>query len=527
MMTMKQYASLLLLSPLTSARELGDTPDNVLSRLEIHIPQKLFRQDGYEHREALFGFPPYGGSIAQMVYYADSDLCGDTIDTRKGYPIRPLDDTKKMEPWPTPFILMLDRGGCTFVQKVRNAQKSGAAGVIVADNVCLCNVGDECTSSDESHTCQTGEPIMADDGSGSDVTIPAFLMYKQDADLVKAHLKSNEPVQMEMTWNLPSPDDRVEYDLWTVPTDKVSREFQSKFMDAAKALSDHAYFTPHMYVYDGIKSKCRASDGSETCYNLCTNHGRYCATDPDNNLDQGISGADVVIESLRRICIWKHYGEDDGVGIPYWTYVNEFVERCDTPDFYNNEDCLIDVYKQSKIDGGMIEQCMKDSGGTTNDGTNSILEEQLELQTEMGVVILPTAFVNQSAIRGKLTFENMFKAICAGYLESTEPLICTKCAFCPEQHACVVDGQCLGQTSKTAMAPAKKKGVNSGIFVVTILLIIGSFAVAGLVYHRRTQESMREQVKGILAEYMPLEGDDGEIGMSTDFARKGGETMIG
>lgn len=36
-MTMKQYISLLLLSPLTSARELGDTPDNVLSRLEIHV----------------------------------------------------------------------------------------------------------------------------------------------------------------------------------------------------------------------------------------------------------------------------------------------------------------------------------------------------------------------------------------------------------------------------------------------------------------------------------------------------------
>ena len=58
---------------------------------------------------------------------------------------------------------------------------------------------------------------------------------------------------MKIPWNLLSLDDRVEYDLWTVHIDKVSKNFQSKFMDAAKALSDPAYFTPHMYVYDRIK----------------------------------------------------------------------------------------------------------------------------------------------------------------------------------------------------------------------------------------------------------------------------------
>ena len=31
-------------------------------------------------------------------------------------------------------------------------------------------------------------------------------------------------------------------------------------------------------------------DGQNQCYNLCTNNGRYCATDPDDDLDSGISG---------------------------------------------------------------------------------------------------------------------------------------------------------------------------------------------------------------------------------------------
>jgi hypothetical protein len=83
------------------------------------IPHSLYKDDGYAHREALFGYPPYGGSIAQQVYYADSQLCDAVVDTTKGYPEREKDSNGVMKPWPSPYILMVDRGECTFVQKVR------------------------------------------------------------------------------------------------------------------------------------------------------------------------------------------------------------------------------------------------------------------------------------------------------------------------------------------------------------------------------------------------------------------------
>ena len=206
--------------------------DHDSSRLMIHIPHNLFREDGYDHREALFGVPPYGGSIAQNVYYADSDLCDSKVDTTKGYPERDGN-----QPWQSPFILMVDRGDCTFVQKVRNAQRSGAAGVVIADNVCLCNDA-ACMSDNPGVQCESTEPIMADDGSGSDISIPAFLMFKTDADQVKDVLKNNNPVQIEMAWSLPRPDDRVEYDLWTAPTDPVSKDFMTHFQPVAEALGE-------------------------------------------------------------------------------------------------------------------------------------------------------------------------------------------------------------------------------------------------------------------------------------------------
>ena len=107
----------------------------------------------------------------------------------------------------------------------------------------------------------------------------------------------------EIAWSLPASHNRVEYELWTVPTNIVSREFQRTFKVAAVALGKHAYFTPHMYIYDGIRSNCQGSDGEDQCYNLCTTSGRYCVTNPDNDLHRGISGAGVVVELLRRLCI--------------------------------------------------------------------------------------------------------------------------------------------------------------------------------------------------------------------------------
>lgn len=500
------------------------TPDNVSSRLMVHIPHSLFRDEGYDHREALFGVPPYGGKIATNLYYADSDLCDSNVDTHKGYPKR---DTKngKMKPWPSPFILMVDRGGCTFVKKVRNAQRAGAAGVIIADNTCLCS-DMECIEADAEKNgdgnlmCETSEPIMADDGSGSDISIPSFLMFKVDADAVKNEVKENRAVQLEMAWSLPSPDDRVEYDLWTTPTDSVSRDFLANFKDMAVALGKSAYFTPHMYIYDGIRSNCQGNDGENMCYTLCTNNGRYCATDPDNDLEKGISGADVVKESLRRLCIWKHYGDQDGIGERWWDYVKEFMSLCNTPDYFMNEDCVRDAYKRAKVDGAAIDRCMKDSGGLTANVSNAFLELEISSQTERGVVVLPTAFVNTAAIRGALTVNNVFDAICAGFADGTSPDICKKCQKCGDPEGCVkAKGVCKSGGGGSS------GGVSTTTFIVTLFAVVGLFGGVYVWQYKKNKEEMRDQVRGILAEYMPLEDKD-EIGSPMDFAQRAGTTSL-
>ena len=63
----------------------------------------------------------------------------------------------------TPFLLA-DRGGCSFVDKVRNMEDAGAAVGIVIDN------------SDEN----IEEIVMSYDGTGAGIRMPSMLISKND-----------------------------------------------------------------------------------------------------------------------------------------------------------------------------------------------------------------------------------------------------------------------------------------------------------------------------------------------------------
>ena len=365
---------------------------------------------------------------------------------------------------------------------------------------------------------------MANDGSGDDISIPAFLMFKHDADALKDLLKQDHPAQVEMSWKLPNPDGRVEYDLWTNPTDVVSRDFQENFKSLALALGKDAYFTPHMYIYDGLVSGCVGPGNTNQCSTLCTNNGRYCATDPDNDLDRGISGADVVVESLRRMCIWDTYGKEDGIGEKWWLYIEKFHQRCMSEAFFKNDKCIADAFKHAKINGETIERCMRSSGATDGDGENVILKEQIRQKQDSGVVVLPTAFVNNAAIRGLLSVGNVFGAICAGYAAGTVPPVCKQCADCGDPVECV---QSKGVCKTGARAGQPTGGVSSTTFVLSMMLLTGLFGGVGFWYYKKTRDDMKDHVRGILAEYMPLEDQgEGPITSPMDFAQTGGTASL-
>ena len=57
---------------------------------------------------------------------------------------------------------------------------------------------------------------MSDDGSGSTINIPSFIIRKRDADIIKLELahRNSSKVFIKAQLDMAHPDNRVEYEFW-------------------------------------------------------------------------------------------------------------------------------------------------------------------------------------------------------------------------------------------------------------------------------------------------------------------------
>jgi hypothetical protein len=118
-----------------------------------------------------FGKVPYGQFVIGRLYY-------DTNNKELDYACKPLTGINiqpetRVDRFP---IVMVDRGTCTFVSKVRNVQKLGGALALIVDN------------SDE----DINTVVMNDDGTGSDIYIPAIMISKKDGQIIKDFFMNNK-----------------------------------------------------------------------------------------------------------------------------------------------------------------------------------------------------------------------------------------------------------------------------------------------------------------------------------------------
>ncbi|CAI8022850.1 ER degradation-enhancing alpha-mannosidase-like protein 3 [Geodia barretti] len=89
-------------------------------------------------------------------------------------------------------IVLIPRGGCLFVQKVREAQKMGAVGVIIEDNVLTDHNADSLP--------QTFS--MSGDTTSGDIQIPSVFMLAEDGARLRdvAATSYGEEVFVLLTW---------------------------------------------------------------------------------------------------------------------------------------------------------------------------------------------------------------------------------------------------------------------------------------------------------------------------------------
>jgi hypothetical protein len=368
---------------------------------------------------------------------------------------------------------------CAVEEQVRRAQDISALAVLI--------VNERCSSFNTACHIEAREFASRSQRVSSDVSIPAVLIYKEDGDAIKLALEESQEVVALLGIALPAQTDQVELDIWTTPLDPDAAVFLEAFEVVNNLLEDRLFFTPHMIV-----NRCPVDQSN----------WRYCDPYFDSEVMLEI---DSVIESLRRICIWLEYGSDNGRR--WWDYVNGFSHNCVGPSTRKEksvDECALEVMRLNDIDPGSVNDCMERSGGHLDQLThvpNNLLEEAVESANQDGREMSQASiYINQVKILGTLSFENVFQAICSGFVETSMPEVCMEC----------VDREmymqsCVSRYQRSENTVTKKESpISFARFCVSFLCLIALLGTSTYVYIQRNRRFVHSHVNAILHEYMQI-----------------------
>lgn len=111
-------------------------------------------------------------------------------------------------------IVLMDRGNCSFVTKVRNAERAGASLVVVVDD------------RDEDIT----NVIMGDDGTGMGIRIPSMLIGKDTGKILKDFaVTSDSKATLSAEFSLENPHNYSDVELWYSSNNVLALDFIKEF----------------------------------------------------------------------------------------------------------------------------------------------------------------------------------------------------------------------------------------------------------------------------------------------------------
>jgi len=389
----------------------------ILNKVTIISPKALKQQftNPIKASYSNFGKIPYGYTLSGRIYFdpdnIKSDMACEPIETIK-IPKNPSVDQAP--------IVMIDRGNCTFVKKVKNVENIGGHLALIIENV---------DGEDPSHI------IMSDDQKrqGENIHIPAVLIGFEDGKKIKDFYRKNKDnpdtlkriiieVQFEMEHN----SNTVNYSIY----------FSSEYFNIYKTLKELYHYHVHLdnsttlkpYYVSNYNKYFTNGNEVDNCYSS----GRYCITP---RYDLNISdGRQILRENLRQKCIYKYAYETAKNSSVYWNYMGMFYDDCigngtEAKNF--TEMCATNTMIQLNVNYLPVHLCIIDSFGIkdinheekeylTKD--NEILKHDIEVKNNHNIWLIPTILINNRTFWGNWNGENIFEALCAAY--KIKPQVC-------------------------------------------------------------------------------------------------------
>lgn len=502
-----------------------------LSTLTVISPSDLQFDNGIstinETAQATFGLPVYrGGLTAPIVYATQQDrFACDPLDQdllQEEYNKVKIEVPNKPS---HPMIIAVDRGQCSFVSKVLNAQEAGANAVLVFDN--------------ESEREEEVIMVSMSERSGESVKIPSMMISKKYGDKIRRALldETTKRVVVTMRWLEINKSETVTFDLWTNSGDQalidllIGQENVNSYTEGNfpfANLKNTLNFRPRYEIIDGYQMGCSENDQSEdgdnidpmdaaldemmqeACGTSCINGGRYCATTTGLNTVRGIiyvSGRKIMKMNLFQLCIReisrKTFNEDKVI-TAWWKVNRYFYAYCVYANADFSQNCALYALEKkspSKEFSEAVSQCIDDN---LHGGKSKLLQREIPYEQSPVAITdtsLPSnAYINKTPYLGSLLCGvheprcSIFEAICAAYAPNSVPEIChqpEKCELTKPRDICGVCGGDGSSCQWTLLQLVKWTG--------TSLLIIAVFVV---IYSQNRHLS--SNIQRIEALYEPL-----------------------
>jgi len=379
-----------------------------------------------------FGNIPYGYNVVGSLYYDPLALKKDvpSLGCRDSYTFGlKLNSTADIDESP---IIMMDRGDCSFVHKVAKAEIFGAHAVIIANN----------------NNEDINNLVMADNGNGKFVTIPAELISKKDADILKEYIKNNpeKEVSIELDFEIEAKE-QVTVSFYMISNMfkvySIMNDFEKYFNELVEEkainIQPHYVSNPHPLYELGVNSK-----GNSDLYEDCYGGGKYCITGFSINSMENVFGYDlnklnnpitIIEENLMQKCIYK-YAEEKKKPEIYYQYMTSFYENCIKKDNFTKECGKTNLLtsRELKTEIHKMNECVYGSFKFTNPSDtvesdkerrqvkNTILENDNDIRNTYYVKYIPSILINGKVFWGNWTPENLLEVICSSLIK--KPKIC-------------------------------------------------------------------------------------------------------
>lgn len=227
------------------------------------------------------------------------------------------------ETFPTKIIIAR-RGQCTFVNKVRNAERSGASLLVVVD----------------SRAENVTNVIMGDDGTGTGIRIPSMLIGKTDGDMLIEFAKTQMGATLSAEFSVKEKGATADVEIWYSSNNQRALDFVKEFDRYAHKLAGYVNITPRFVTW-GCPG-CRKDFKNAECFS----DGKYCAPNHMKDDFNMFSGQDIILEDLRQSCLHQNLVKLSQEP-KWWDYIKEVHSMCFG---FISEDCSENAHKRLNLD---------------------------------------------------------------------------------------------------------------------------------------------------------------------------------